>query len=298
MADAISLFGVPNNHPALSDMEASEILLVGAREKGRLKAKGMKWRQLREIIANDPLALHWSAALCQVVISAGAPTFDVDNSQIIVTHSGDKRYRLILTTSTTFHDGTVEASVYLVEALRRKDYGRQDTTLLLKGLYIVCRFRFLFLESQSDFYWFNVDGWGIARFPKMARQLLTELGLMQTEAQEAELHKPGTWELFVPIHDLEAMMQTWVPLETEIRKLCLRAIERGADEASLAATLVELKQQLKLVTQRTSVHNSLLLGAIAEKLTAMAKASGTPAPPVPPESDGNKVARAAKPQQP
>ena len=268
---AIGLFGVPNNHPGLSDMEASEIVLVGVRDKGRLKAKGMTWGQLRELIANDPLALHWGAALCQVVISAGASTFDADNSQVIVAHSGDKRYRLILTTSTTFYDGTVEASVYLVEAFRRKDYGRQDTTLLLKGLHIVCRFRFLFLESQSDFYWFNIEGWGTARLPRMARQLLAELGLMQTEAQDAELHKPGTWEVFVSIDDLEAMMRTWKPLETEIRKLCLRAMEPGADEASLAATLVELKQQLKLVAQRITVHNSMMLGAIAKKLADMAR---------------------------
>jgi hypothetical protein len=99
---------------------------------------------------------------------AGASTFDADNSQVIVTHGGDKRYRLILTTSTTLHDGTVEASVYLVPAFLRKDYDRQDTTLLLKGLQIVCRFRFLFLESQSDSYWFNIEGWGTARLPTSA----------------------------------------------------------------------------------------------------------------------------------
>jgi hypothetical protein len=129
----------------------------------------------------------------------------------------------------------------------------------------------LFLESQSDFYWFNIEGWRIARLPRMARQLLAELGLMQTEAQDAELHKPGTWEVFVSIDDLEAMMGTWKPLETEIRKLCLRAMEPGADEASLAATLVELKQQLKLVAQRITVHNSTMLGAIAKKLADMAQ---------------------------
>jgi hypothetical protein len=268
---AIGLFGVSNNHSGLSDMEASKIVLAGVRDKGRLKAKGIKWGQLRELIANDPLALHWGAALCQVVISAGASTFDADSSQVIVAHSGDKRYRLILTTSTSFYDGTVEASVYLVEALRRKNYGRQDTTLLLKGLHIVCRFRFLFLENQSDFYWFNIEGWGTARLPRMARQLLAELGLMQTEAQEAELHEPSTWEVFVSIDDLETMMRTWKPLETEIRKLCLRAMEPGADEASLAATLVELKQQLKLVAQRITVHNSTMLGAIAKKLADMAR---------------------------
>jgi len=76
--------------------------------------------------------------------------------------------------------------------------------------------------------------------------------------------------VFVSIDDFEAMMRTWKPLETEIRKLCLRAMEPGADEASLSATLVELKQQLKLVAQRITVHNSMMLGAIAKKLADMA----------------------------
>jgi hypothetical protein len=143
---------------------------------------------------------------------------------------------------------------------------------LPKGLHIVCRFRFLFLESQSDFYWFNIEGWGTARLPGWRLlSFFAELGLMQTEAQDAELHKPGTWEVFVSIDDLEAMMGTRKPLETEIRKLCLRAMERGADEASLAATLVELKQQLKLVAQRITVYNSTMLGAIAKKLADTAQ---------------------------
>jgi len=240
LGESISLFGIPNSDPALLDVEVNELVLVGKRDKGIIKAKSMKWGQLLKLIATDPLALHWGSALSRVVISAGSP-IDADNSQIILTHNDDRRYRLILTTSTTFHDGTVEASVYLVEIPRRKDYGRQDTTLLLKGLDIVCRFRFLFLESQSDFYWFNVDGWGPTRLPNMARQLLTELGLMQTEATEAELHKPGTWAAFVSIKELESMMGTWLPLEAEIRKLCLRALQPGNDEPALTQTLRELR---------------------------------------------------------
>ena len=146
---------------------------------------------------------------------------------------------------------------------------------MLKGLQIVCRFRFLFLENQSDFFWFNVEGWGAGRLPKMARQLLTELGLMQMEAQEAELHKPGTWAAFVSIEDLEAMMKNWVPLEAEIRSLCLRAIEPGADESKLLEILARLKDVLKSVTESTSYHNAILLRAIAAKLAAMASPTRT-----------------------
>ncbi|MDM0085721.1 toll/interleukin-1 receptor domain-containing protein [Variovorax sp. J31P179] len=270
MGGAIGLFGVSNNEPSLVDVEANEILLVGARDKGRLEAKGMAWGKLRNLIAGDPLALHWGSALSQIVIAAGLPTFEADNSQIIITHGGEKRYRLILTTSTTFYDGTVEASVYLVEIPRRKDYGHQDTTLLLKGLDIVCRFRFLFLESQSDFYWFNVDGWRPAGLPKMARQLLTELALMQTEAREAELHKPGSWAAFVSLEDLEAMMSKWTPLEAEIRKCCLQAIEPGADEALLAQTLAALKQQLRRLSKECASDNANMLGAISRRLVSLA----------------------------
>ena len=273
LGDAIGLFGIPNTHPFLQDEDISEVPLVVKREKGRLMAKGMKWSQLQQLIAADPLALHWSSALCQVVISAGVPTFDVDNSQVIFTHNGEKRYRLFLTTSTTFHDGTVEASVYLVEAFREKDYGSPDTSLLLKGLDIVCRFRFLFLENQSDFYWFNVDGWGSQRLPKMARQLLTELSLLRTEAEGAELHKPGSWAAFVPKEVLQQMMDTWKPLAGEIRRLCLLAIEPGADESKLSQILTQLKEQFKLVEEKCSAHNGLVIGAIAAKLAASV---GTP----------------------
>jgi hypothetical protein len=119
-------------------------------------------------------------------------------------------------------------------------------------LHIVCRFRFLFIESQSDFYWFNIEGWGTARLPVMAHQLLAELGLMQTEAQDAELHKPGTWEAFVSIADLEAMMRTWKPLEKEIRKLCLRAMEPGAEEARPRGDFVRAKRTTE--TGRSAHH--------------------------------------------
>jgi hypothetical protein len=106
----------------------------------------------------------------------------------------------------------------------------------------------------------------------MARQLLTELALMRTEAQEAELHKPGTWAAFVSLKDLEAMMNTWAPLEAEIRKQCLRAIEPGADERVLTETLAALKRQLKLVSERCNADNAMVQGAIARKLVSLAQA--------------------------
>src|SRR3954469_4125107 len=99
----------------------------------------------------------------------------VDIGQVIVSPDNDHRYRLLLTTSTAYYNAHVEASVYLVESLNRKDYGTEDTTLLLKGLHIVCRFRFVFLEPKSVFHAINVAQWTPTEAPEQARQLLSEL---------------------------------------------------------------------------------------------------------------------------
>ena len=57
-----------------------------------------------------------------------------------------------MTTATRYYNDTQELNVYFVERWRGDEYGDQDTTLLLKGLHIVCRYRFLFLEVGSKFH--------------------------------------------------------------------------------------------------------------------------------------------------
>ena len=54
--------------------------------------------------------------------------------------------RLVLATSAAF-----EFTLYFVEYLRPRDFGDRSTTLVLKALELCCRFRFLFLEKNSEF---------------------------------------------------------------------------------------------------------------------------------------------------
>jgi len=87
-----------------------------------------------------------------VVFSSFPDRVDVDNSQVILASDGKTRYRVILTTVTKFYDDVREYNSYFIEMLPRAEYGDQDTTDLLKGLELVCRFRAMFLEPRSDFF--------------------------------------------------------------------------------------------------------------------------------------------------
>jgi hypothetical protein len=54
----------------------------------------------------------------------------------------------VLTTATHYWNDTREFNLYFVETLRREDYGDKKTSLLLKGLDLVCRYHFMFLEDE------------------------------------------------------------------------------------------------------------------------------------------------------
>jgi hypothetical protein len=267
---ALEVFGIREEDPALLDVEAKEIPLLGSRGTGCLKAKAVSWETFGQLVSDSPLTSHWCSTLSKVVLSAGRQSVNVDNSQVIVSQDRLRRYRLLLTTSTAYYNGEVEASVYLVEALQRKDYGREDTTLLLKGLHIVCRFRFLFLEPQSEFYWLNTAEWALHQLPNLARQLLAELDFIHTEAKHAQLDKPGAWAAFISLQELQAMGEVWKPIEDSIRDLCAAAISQAGNANELKKTAVELTAQLKHLVDKVTPHNATLLRSMSNKLTELA----------------------------
>src|SRR5207245_1353689 len=123
---------------------------------------------------------------------------NIDNSQVIISSDDKHVYRIILTTSTAYYNSTREFNLYFVEALRPKDYGDRNTTLLLSGLEIVCRFRFMFLEEQSEFSNRNISALPLDRIPDLARGLIRELNLLRRDSQEAGLDQPNVWRAFVP----------------------------------------------------------------------------------------------------
>jgi len=186
-----------------------------------LPERSITWAAFRDVTEGHALGRTWVEALKAVIASASPNQINVDNSQIILSPDSHV-YRLILTTSTTYFNGNMEVNVYLVEALRRPDYGDVVTTRLLKGLELASRFRSLFLEKDSRFYWQNVKMLRAEEIRTAARAMVIELNLLQRDSMDAGLHEPSVWGKLVDWALLDSISNEWRPRDERIRATCAK----------------------------------------------------------------------------
>src|SRR5260370_41795867 len=164
--------------------------------------ESITWEKFLEKISNSNYRDSWREAIRSVMMSSFPDHINVDNSQIIVSSDGSKAYRLILTTVTRYYNDIYDFNIYFVEALKRDDYGDAATTLLLKGLELVCRFRFMFLEDTSQFSSGVIRVKETQKLPEIASSLLRELDLLNKDARDANLDDPAKWRVYVSLHSL------------------------------------------------------------------------------------------------
>jgi hypothetical protein len=176
---------------------ASALRSAGSMDIFGLSDENTTWRKFLDATVENPFGDSWRDAITIVVLSSFPDRVNVDNSQVIMASDGKTPYRVILTTATKFYDDYREYSLYFVEVLQREDYGDQETTYLLKGLEMVCRFRSAFLERSSEFLGENVGLVQPEQLPRLASRLLKELNLLHRDAQEAGLDRPGMFAKYV-----------------------------------------------------------------------------------------------------
>jgi hypothetical protein len=210
------------------------------------------WKEFLAYAKNTKFGDTWIDAITNVLASSLHGQMDVDNSQVIVSNDGTHAFRVILTTGTRYFNGIREFNLYFVEYLTRKDYGDADTSLLLKGLELACRFRFLFLEKTSEFSHMNLRVASISVFLEIVRDLERELNLFRRDALEAGLDRPALFAEFVDWQTLQKMSEVWRPLEAEIRENCaqIRQVEQDADRLlepreKLAGTVEQLETVIR-----------------------------------------------------
>jgi hypothetical protein len=211
----------------------------------------------------------WREAITSVILSSQAERINVDNSQIILSSDESKAYRIILTTATKYWDDTREFNLYFVETLRPEEYGDKDTTLMLEGLEVVCRYRFMFLESSSPFSANNLRATDTERFLEMAARLLRELNLMRIEATNAGLDQPNYWSQFVGWDLILKMGETYRPRELQIRELIGRVLNAKDDKETLTAVRRDLSKVVGELEDETRAPNACLIEAMAKKLLAL-----------------------------
>jgi TIR domain len=217
-----------------------------------LQNQEITWGEFGKLTKNSKFRDSWIDAITGVVASSLQGQLDVDNSQVIVSNDERHAFRVILTTGTRYFNGVREFNLYFVEYLRPRDFGDPATTLVLKGLELSCRFRFLFLEKNSEFSHMSIRIAMPNRLHELGRSIERELNLFRRDAIEMGLDKPNIWADFVDWQYLQKMSEEWRPLETRIRDICvqIRGVKEDAEEIpklrdSLADTVEQLETAIR-----------------------------------------------------
>jgi hypothetical protein len=194
----------------------------------------------------------WIDAITKVVKFSLQNQLQKDNSQVIVSYDEKNAYRVILTTGTRYFNGGREFNLYFVE-LRRQEFGDPTTTLLLKGLELVCRFRSLFLEQQSEYSTTVSKVVKPEAVKEFAASLERELNLMRRDALEAKLDNPNVWLGLIDPDLLLRLSETWRPLESKIREAIANIRRSGTgivkdDRTELTTALEKLEETMKPLT--------------------------------------------------
>jgi len=232
------------------------------------------WETFCAKVQDHKFGPSWRDAIATVVASSICPQTDIDNNQIVVSHDERSAYRIILTADARYYDGRREFSLYFVETLRPKDFGNRETTLLLKGLEIVCRFRFMYLEEFSEFAGRTLLLLNLDQFVDEAKKLLRELNLLRRDAQAAGLDKPNVWGALVDWEIITKMSNTWRPFDDELRSLVseVLAARRGEEPKETVGKLRKRMVEL-LASIEASIRplNGELIGQMIAKFQILIK---------------------------
>ena len=232
-----------------------------------LSDEPITWKKFIELTASQSFADSWQGAITSVVLSSFPDRVNVDNSQVILASDGKMAYRVILTTAIKYFDDFREYNLYFVEVLQRRDYGDEATTQLLKGLELVCRFRSMFLEPDSEFLGENVLLTALPQLPDLASRLLKELNLMHRDAQEAGLDRPGRWIPYVNFEHFKTIADAYRPAESALRKIVPNILASKSQPASLEPLRKDMADVLSAMQQAVRPENALLLREMAATLT-------------------------------
>lgn len=229
-----------------------------------LPSEPMTWYEFYRQTKNAKFRDSWVDAIGSVVCSSLQSQLDVDNSQVIVSYDEKHAFRVILTTGTRYFNGTREFNLYFVEYLKRGDFGDRSTTVIFKGLELLCRFRSLFLEKNSEFSSLSFQVVNIGSFTSLARNMERELNLLRRDALEAGLDRANVWAEFVDWSRLAKMAEIWRPLETRIRATLTEI--RSQDNENLEAYRLKLVASVKEMEESMRSINAETIAEMTEEL--------------------------------
>lgn len=224
--------------------------------------------------APDKFRVFWKDVIEAVITSSMPDRLDIDNSQIIVSESGQHIYRVVLSRSLRYFDKNREFHLYFVEALQPREYGHRLTTRLVRGLELCCRFRFMFLEDESEFSSTNISLISASKLPETARDMLRELNLLNRNSVAIGLNEPYVWRRLVPLALLQETTERYADREKEVREAATEIIRKKhaelADKERLANAITKMEDVVRPL-------NAEFIRCLADKLGNIEQLAERPA---------------------
>ena len=100
-------------------------------------------------IRNKQVKVGWAEILRSQIVAAQNGEFH-ENKRLVASPDQKRFFRLFVARSILYYSGMREIHIYIVE-IKSRDYGDQETTMLLKAMALGLEYRFLFLERNSVF---------------------------------------------------------------------------------------------------------------------------------------------------
>jgi hypothetical protein len=138
--------GIPANAKLTAHGKAFELFNLADRKED------LSWSdflgQLSKTAGDEAAAI--ARAIQHVFDSAVSNVSTVDNDQLVRSPQDQKLYRVLVTRHFDYYNGRKVVNMYFIEKLRKHEFGDQDTSILLAFINVTARYRFIFLEPESE----------------------------------------------------------------------------------------------------------------------------------------------------
>jgi hypothetical protein len=165
------------------------------------------WRDFLKLTPHIDVSHSWDAAFSSIVDLSKESNF-IENNTIL---SFDKRktFRIFVSRVARLYSGAREIHVYVIPLLKPADGGDPSTTLLLKALEVSLGYRFMFLESGSEFSPEIFEAVRLDDLSTRVTRMQTGLNLLLQLADNYGLNDAGHIHMIIGRAGIDGLFELW-----------------------------------------------------------------------------------------